>query len=233
MLIFAMKVAVLFSGGKDSCLAVKYCLDSKWDITLIAVQPISTEAYIWHYPAVEMTELAAIAMNLPLIYLTTGEIGNEEAECLNDVFAKNSFDAVVLGGVGLQETQIREVRKIADKFGMQTIVPYENWGSEDLLKEEIASGLEIVMTEVAAGGLTKDMLGLKVNENFQLIKTLSVKHGFDVLGEGGSYNTFVTDAPFFSKRIEILDYDSLWDEKTRSGYIDVKMAKFIPKLNFV
>lgn len=224
-----MKAAVLFSGGKDSCLAVKYCLEQKWDTTLIAVQPKNTEAYIWHYPAVEMTELAAKSLNLPLIFVTTDEIGNEEVECLNDVFAKNKFDAVVLGGVGLQETQIREVRKLAAKFGIRTIVPYENWTSENLLKEEIDAGLEILITEVAAGGLTQDLLGKKLNENFPLIKHLSEKFGFDVLGEGGSYNTFVTDAPFFSQKIGILDYETIWDAKTRSGYMDVKTAKFLPK----
>ena len=53
--------------------------------------------------------------------------------------------------------------------------------------------------------------------------------GFDVLGEGGSYNTFVTDAPFFEKRIDILDYDTLWDDATRSGYMDVRSAKLVDK----
>ncbi len=226
-----MKVAVLFSGGKDSCLAVKHCMDHGWDTTLIAVQPRSAEAYIWHYPAVWMTKLSAEAMNLPIIQAQTDEIGSqEEVLCLNDVFSKNKFDAVVLGGVGLQETQIREVKKIADKFGMKTIVPYTNLTSEQLLKEEIDSGLDILLTEAAAGGLTKDLIGMQINNNFLLIKQLSEKHGFDVLGEGGSYNTFVTDAPFFKKRIDILDYDTLWDDATRSGYMDVHSAKLVEKI---
>ena len=224
-----MKAAVLFSGGKDSCLAAKYCLDQGWNVTLIAVQPKNTEAYIWHYPTVEMTELSAKALGLPLIFVATDEIGNEEALCLNDIFSKNKFDAVVLGGVGLQETQIREVSKIADKFGMKTIVPYAGWKSEELLLEEIGSGLDILITEVAAGGLTKDLLGKKINDNFLLLKQLSERWGFDILGEGGSYNTFVTDAPFFDRKIDILDYDTIWDDNTRSGYIDVKTAKFVKK----
>ena len=50
-----MKVAVLFSGGKDSCLAAKYCMDNGFEIaSLISVKPRNEEAYIWHYPTVEL-----------------------------------------------------------------------------------------------------------------------------------------------------------------------------------
>mgnify|MGYP001561019030 CR=1 FL=1 len=226
-----MKVAVLFSGGKDSTYVIKYCRENGIDIkALIAVKPVNEEAYLWHYSTVEWTKLQAEAMNLPLIFLNCNEIGPEvEAKCLEHVLKNLDVDALFLGGVGLQKTQIREVRNVARKFDIDVIVPYEHYTSEELLKEEIESGLEIVITEVAASGLTKDWLGRKIDESsFEELKVLSEKFGFDPLGEGGSYNTFVTYAPYFSGKITFSNQKIVWDEKTRSGHI-VTDAVLVPK----
>jgi len=220
-----MKVAVLFSGGKDSTYAVKHCIDQGWDITLISVKPISDEAYIWHYPTVELTPLQKEALGIEKhIYVECNVIGpDKEAKCIDPVLKELQIDAIVLGGVGLQETQIREVKKIADKYGIKTIVPHSSLNSEQLLKEELDKGLEIMISECAAAGLTEDWLGkIITKENFNELKELSNKHGFDLLGEGGSYNTFVMDAPFFSKRIEIISSEKHWHDDSRSGYIVAK-----------
>ena len=67
-LVTTMKVAVMFSGGKDSIAAVHYAKQQGWDIeALVAIKPRSTEAYLWHYPTVEWTLLQAEAMGIPLI----------------------------------------------------------------------------------------------------------------------------------------------------------------------
>ncbi len=217
-----MKVAVLFSGGKDSCFATKHCIDNRFEIvSLISVKPRNEEAYIWHYPTVELCKLSATAMNLPIILVRCDEIGPQvEARCLEPLLAKLKIDALVLGGVGLQQTQIKEVAKVAEKFDVNILVPHENYTSEQLLKEEIEHGMEIVMTEVAADGLTKEWLGRIIDERaFGALKQLSERHGFDILGEGGAFNTFVTDAPFFKQRIQLVNPAIVWDEKTRSGYV--------------
>lgn len=224
-----MNVAVMFSGGKDSCYAIKHCLDNGWNIeALIAVKPVSDEAYLWHYATVELTRLQAEAMQLPLILIKCGDIGPEkEALCLETTLANLSVDALVLGGVGLQKTQIREISNVAEKYGIKVMVPHENYTSEELLKKELQE-MEIVITEVAAAGLGSEWLGKKINDNFEELKKLSEKFGFDLLGEGGSYNTFVTDAPHFRKRIVFLDKKINWDEKTRSGHVVVEAA-LVPK----
>ena len=225
-----MKVAVLFSGGKDSCFAAKHCVDSGYDVaSLISVKPRNEEAYLWHYPTVELSKLSAEAMNLSIMLIRCDEIGPKvEAKCLEPVLAKMKIDALVLGGIGLQKTQIKEVSRTAEKFGLDVLVPHRHCTSEQLLADEIESGMEIVITEVAADGLTKDWLGRIIDENaFRALKSLSEKHGFDILGEGGSFNTFVTDAPFFKKRIELVNPAMVWDKSTRSGYVvtDARLAE--------
>jgi len=61
------------------------------------------------------------------------------------------------------------------------------------------------------------------------LKHLSGKFGFDALGEGGQYNTFVVDGPIFKQRIEFLEEEKIWDSKTSSGYLEVKDAKLEDK----
>ncbi len=226
------KVAIMFSGGKDSCQAVVYALRQGWDVkALIAVKPKSTEAYLYHYPMVEWTRLSAEALRIPLILINSKEIGPEkEAKELEETFSKLNVDAVLLGGVGLQKTQIREIRKIAEKYKMQVLIPYENYTSEQLLKEEINAGLDIVITDVAADGLGPEWIGKKLDKKtFLEFKKLSERFGFDILGEGGYFNTFVVNGPKFQKRIEFLDTAKIWDSKTESGYLEVKDAILVSK----
>jgi len=222
-----MKVAVLFSGGKDSCQAVKWALDKGHEVeALVAIKPKNTEAYIWHYPTVEWSILQAQAMGIPLILAKTEEIGPKtEALVLDKVFEKLKVDAVLLGGVGLQKTQINAVKEIAKKFGIKVLVPYDNLTSEELLDEEMKSGFDIRIADVAVDGLTKDWIWRRLDpESMEDLKKLSKKFGFDALGEGGHYNTFVVDGPMFKKKIEVTDSEKVWDSKTSSGYLEIKSA---------
>lgn len=227
-----MKVAILFSGGKDSCQAVDFCKKKGWEVkALIAVKPKNTEAYLWHYATVEWSTLSAKAMEIPLILVKSNEIGpEEEAKELEEVFRDIEIDALVLGGVGLQKTQIGAVKKVAKKFGIEVLVSHEDYTSEELLEEEVRAGYDILITDVAADGLGPQWLGKRLDkETIKELKNLSEKHGFDPLGEGGSFNTFVVDGPTFKKKIEFVNATKVWDDKTKSGYLEVSDAILSPK----
>lgn len=217
---------------KDSVEAVHYAMQQGWNVeALVAIKPRSTEAYLWHYPTVEWTLLQAEAMGIPIILAKTDEIGStKEAGVLQKIFKNLKAESILLGGVGLQATQIKEVKKMAEKFGKNVIVPFAGMTSEELLQHEIESGFDIRITEVAADGLTQDWIGKKLDfETMIDLKHLSGKFGFDVDFEGGSANTFVLDAPFFKKRIQLLDTENIWDDLTSSGYLNVKDAALIDK----
>jgi diphthine-ammonia ligase len=227
-----MKVAVLFSGGKDSVMAVHYAMQQGWEIeALIAVKPKNTEAYLWHYSTVEWSLLQAQAMGLPLILLKNDEIGpDKEANVLNQVFSRLKIKALLLGGVGLQKTQIESVKKLAAQYKIKVMVPYETYSSEELLREEIKAGFDIRITNVAVDGLGPEWLGRKLDGNSALqMKMLAEKHGFNILGEGGHYDSFVVDGNIFKKKIEFLDTKKVWDSKTSSGYLEVLNAELVSK----
>ncbi len=227
-----MKVAVMYSGGKDSTMALKYALEQGWEIdSLVSVKPKNTESFLYQYATVEWTVLSAEALGIPVIQINSQKIGpKEEADELEQIFKKLKVDAILVGGVGLQKTQIREWRRVAGKFGIKLIVPYENLTSEELFDKTINSGFDIMLTDVATDGLGPEWLGKRLNkENVEEFKRLSKKFGFDILGEGGYYNSLVLDGPIFNKRIEILNSKKIWDNKTSSGYLEIENARLVPK----
>ena len=227
-----MEVAILYSGGKDSTMALKYALDKGWNVkALISIKPKDTSAYLWHFATVEWTRLSSEALGIPQIFIQSEKIGpDEEASELNKVFKELKVDAIVLGGVGLQSTQIKSVEKVAKKYDVKVIVPYKNYTSEQLIEEEVKAGFEIIITQVAADGLGPEWLGNVVNNStLPRLKELSKKHGFDIDFEGGVADTFVCDGPIFKKRIVFKDKDTVWDSKTASGYLEVRSAELALK----
>ena len=216
-----MKVAVLYSGGKDSTQAIKWALDNNHEVVaLIAVKPKDTEAYLYHYATVEWTLLSAEALGIPLILVKGEKTGpEEEAKELEKVFGKINVDAVILGGVGLQKTQIDSVEKIAKKFDINILIPHQNMDHYELVKDAINSGFDIRITQVAVDGLGKEWLGRKLDmKTLEELMKLGEKFGFHVGGEGGHYDSFILDAPMFKKKIEFSNSRKIWDNKSNRRY---------------
>jgi len=47
------------------------------------------------------------------------------------------------------------------------------------------------------------------------------------VGDGGEYETLVLDAPFFKKKIQLLQMEKVWED--HSGYLLVKKAVLLDK----
>ncbi len=227
-----MDVAILYSGGKDSTLAIEHALRKKWNIKyLLSVKPNRTDCFLFHFATVEFTKELSNIFGLKHIYATC-EIADpiKEAEIVKAIVEKNPVDAVLLGGVGLQETQIKSIRNALFSLGIEVFATHTGLDEEDLLNEMIKKGYEIIITEIAADGFNKDWLGKKIDKTtLQELKELSTKYGFNVLGEGGSYNTLVVDGPIFPKKLEIADSEKVMEGKN-SGYLDVKKIKILTKI---
>lgn len=225
-------VAVLFSGGKDSCQAVQWCIREGHDVErLITVQPKSPEAYLWHFATTQLTPLSAEAMELDHVLLETDAIGAQaESEALDPVFDELDVDAVAMGGVGLQHSQIGAVGEVAARHGIDVWVPHEGRDHYELFQQAVEDDFDIRVTQVAAMGLGHQWLGLRIDEELlEKLKETSEEYGFHVGLEGGPAETFVADAPFFEKRVRFKETEKVWDSKTESGYLEVKDAELLHK----
>ena len=63
----AMRLGVLFSGGKDSTLALQYAAEKEEVACLITLVSENKESYMFHTPNIDISALQAQALGLPQI----------------------------------------------------------------------------------------------------------------------------------------------------------------------
>jgi len=142
---------------------------------------------------------------------------------------KSEIEGVVSGAVESNYQKSR-IDAICKKLGLKSISPLWHREPEELLKEEVDSGFEIIITGVFADGFDKNWLGRKIDEKcIEDLKQLNKKYGVHLVFEGGEAETLVTDCPIFKKKIKILNFEKIWDDNTNSGYLEVKKSILVNK----
>ncbi|WP_461865678.1 diphthine--ammonia ligase [Thermococcus sp.] len=219
-----MRVAVLYSGGKDSNYALYWALKQGFEVKyLVSMVSESEESYMYHVPNIHLTELQADAVGIPLIKGFTHGEKEKEVEDLKIVLGELEVDGVVAGALA-SVYQKKRVDKIAEELGLRSFAPAWHRDPVDYMNE-IIKIFDVVIVGVSAYGLDERWLGRKIDKNAleELIK-LHEKYKIHVAGEGGEFETFVRDAPFFRKRIVFDEVEKIWDEYTYSGVLVVKKA---------
>ncbi|MGQ9542844.1 MAG: diphthine--ammonia ligase [Candidatus Bathyarchaeia archaeon] len=224
-----MRVAVLFSGGKDSCYTIMRIKEQGHNVgLLVTIIPKSNESRLFHYPCVELTSLQAEAMNLPILTYNIGVGNNGEVEELEKHLseAKRLFniEGIALGALASRYQKSR-FEEAAGRVKLECLTPLWGIDPKRLLNEELDAGLKVIIVAVAALGLGRSWLGRSLDR--EAVKGLLLVHnryGVNLAGEGGEYETLVLDAPIFKKRLEIRAYRKIWFGD--SGYIKVDEVGF-------
>ncbi len=228
-----MKLAALISGGKDSVYAL-YCAkrESNEITTIISMQPANMESYMFHYPNTWLTKLQAAAMEKRLLTSETKGIKEKELkdlEKLLEIAKKDGAQGIAAGALA-SVYQYERVKKLCKKLNLKVYTPLWHIEPEDEWKMLFKYNFRIVVTGVAAEGLGKEWLGREIdNHNFEKLKGLSEKYKFHLSGEGGEYETLVTDCPFFKSKLKLGQTEIIWDKVTSTGWLKVRSAKLADK----
>jgi ABC transporter with metal-binding/Fe-S-binding domain ATP-binding protein len=225
-----MKLAVLFSGGKDSTYALYKMLKQGNDIKyLITIFPENPESWMFHHPCIELTKLQAQALGIKQIFQKTKGEKEKELEDLKKILekVKDEIEGIVSGAVASKYQKSR-IDRICKELRLKSIAPLWKEDPEKLLKEEVESGLEIIITAVCTAGLDENWLGRKIDlDAIEELKNLSKKFGFNLAFEGGEAETLVINCPLFKQRITFKRFEKIWDSKASSGYLVIKDAKLV------
>jgi len=219
-----LKIAVLFSGGKDSTYATWVAEHQGWDVkALVSVLPRGIESLMFHFPNAGWTRIQAEAMGLPH---HTIEAGKDELSSLQEGLDKLrdtlGIDGVVTGAIA-SDYQKSRIDQICDTLGVKSFAPLWHKDPKTLVTDLKAAGFKIILSGVGAAGLDKSWLGQELtDERWAALEKLSRKHGIHLTGEGGEYETFVLDGPHFNKRINIEKAYYEWDGQ--SGYLVIEQA---------
>lgn len=220
-----MRLAALFSGGKDSTYALYWALQQGFEVKyLVSMHSKSEESYMYHVPNIHLTDLQAKAIGIPLIKGYTSGEEEKEVEDLKKVLEDLNIDGIVAGALE-SEYQRTRIEKVCHELGLISYTPLWHKNSEQLLREMIHARFDIVIVGVSAYGLGKEWLGRKIDEKaVEELKRLNQKYGIHIGGEGGEFETFVKDAPFFKARIIFDEVERYFNEYTYSGVLSVKRA---------
>lgn len=226
-----MKMGVLFSGGKDSTYALLKAREKEDVVCLISIISRNKESYMFHTPNIEITKLQAEAIGLPLIQVTTEGKKEEELKDLRRAIEKAikdfKIDGIVTGAIE-SVYQSSRVQKICDELKISCFNPLWKMDQIKLLEEVVSDKFKVIISGIFAYPLNESWLGREIDDKAikELIK-LRDKYHISPSGEGGEIETTVLDAPFFKKRIEILESEI--QAKDNSGVFIIKKARLIDK----
>ncbi|MEA5386472.1 diphthine--ammonia ligase [Haloarculaceae archaeon H-GB11] len=217
----------LFSGGKDSSWALYRALEEGLDVQrLLTVHP-KGDSYMYHVPATDLAMLAAESVGIPLVNVEpddfeadaatdSGDQGDAELEPLEVALDElgTELDGGLAGltaGAVESEYQTSRIEAMADRLGADVFAPLWQRDPVTLAEEMLDAGFEITIVKVAAYGLDESWLGRTLDAGaLAELQDLNDEYGVHVLGEGGEFETLVTDGPHMSRPIR-LSYETHFD----------------------
>ena len=219
-----MRAAALITGGKDSALALHRVLREGHEVAyLVTMIPQREDSWMFHFPNIRLTDLFAEASAIPLVKAETSGIKEEEVEDLKRLLAELDVQGIIHGAVS-SEYQKSRIDRICRELGKKSIAPLWHEDPSRLMTELIDSNYEVIVVGVYAYGFDKSWLGRKIDHSsLDELAELAGKYQISLVGEGGEYETFVLYAPYFRKKIRIVESEVIWQDE--SGYLSIKKAE--------
>ncbi len=210
-----MKLAALFSGGKDSCLAMYHVMQEHKVICLITMLSENDESYMFHVPNIEFAKIQAEVIGLPIILKKTPGIKEEELSELKQAIIeakeKYAIEGIVTGAIR-SVYQASRIQKICDDLEIKCFNPLWMRNQTEILRELIKLNFKVMISGVFAYGFGKEFLGKIIDKNM-ITKLLEIKEKYKIneAGEGGEIETTVLNASFFKKEIIVKDAETTYD----------------------
>jgi ABC transporter with metal-binding/Fe-S-binding domain ATP-binding protein len=195
-----------------------------WDVkALVTVVPKKPDSWMFHRPAVEWTRLQSDAIGIPQVALNSEGVKEREVDDLKRRLAEltSTFevDGLVSGAIS-SEYQRTRLDNLCEELGLKSFAPLWHKNQEQLVREQLTAGFEIIMTSCNAMGLDATWLGKKldISDLTHLIE-LKKRYGLNVAFEGGEAETFVLWAPMFKRKLKVVHATKTW--RGDSGFLKI------------
>jgi diphthine-ammonia ligase len=204
-----MRLAALYSGGKDSTFAA-YLMEQQGHAVdlLVSVMPRDPHSWVFHTPNLALVPLMAAAMGKELV--TVGSSGEEKDDlrALAEVLSGLDVEGVVTGAIA-SDYQWDRINHVCDPLGLRVFSPLWRKDQSMLMEELISAGIRAALVTVAAEGLGPSWLGRGIDlASLAELRQLSGRYGMNVAGEGGEYETLTLDSPMHRKALRIVEAET-------------------------
>jgi diphthine-ammonia ligase len=201
-----MKVAVLFSGGKDSCLALHMALEKGYQVNyLISIIPDNFDSFMFHKPYLKLLKKQAEMLGIKLIIQKTAGVKEKELNDLKKLIkkVKNDVEGIVVGGIA-SNYQGDRIKHICDEFKLKFYAPLLGFDGLNIWGLLLKNKFKVILTKIACEGIKKEFLGKIIDEALLgELRKLSEKYKFRIDFEGGEAESAVLGMPEFKKDIKI------------------------------
>lgn len=193
------KYALMWSGGKDSALALQRATAAGMQVTrLVNIHDAATRRVRFHATRVEMIQAQANAACIRLQAIGSSWPGLEArlvAELA--VLRSEAFAGVVFGDIHLTEVRAWFEDRVK-AAGLEHVEPIWEEDPARLLSEFVATGGRAVITCVDLSRLDSSWLGRIIDEHFvdEIASTQA-----DPCGENGEYHSFAFEGPAFARPV--------------------------------
>ena len=228
-----MKLAALYSGGKDSTFAISCAQDLGHRVAcLITMHPIADDSALFHYPNSWVTEYLADAMQIPLMgFQVSGRSKEDEMKALEEAIVQvkslHEIDGIVYGGIS-SNYQKQAFEQVCVRQRIAAVAPLWNSEPERYITELFKRGFRIIIAGVSTMGLDKGWLGRELDkEAIDKLMSVSKKCGFNLTFEGGEAETLVIDCPLYCKRLQINAATTYWDGQR--GIFEIRDVALVEK----
>ena len=187
-----------WSGGKDSCLALKRANESGYEVThLLTIFDETGTRSRSHSVSLDVMRAQSDALGLELITPSASWQSYETVfiEELKRLKTQN-FEAAIFGDIDLQAHREWE-EKVCAAAEIEAVLPLWNENRLDLVDEFLAEGFRSVVVCVNEKFLSRDFCGRVFDEQF--VRDLPA--GVDACGENGEFHTFVFDGKLFKNPV--------------------------------
>lgn len=211
----SVKLAALFSGGKDSTFAIQVMEAQGHDVThLVSIVPGDRHSWVFHTPNLHLVPSMASSMGKELLMEESSGTEEDDLLSLRRALSDLDVEGVVTGALA-SDYQWDRINGVCETLELPVHSPLWRKEQRMLMEDMISSGLRAIVVVVSAEGLDGSWLGRTIDmETLEELDLLAKRFGFNVSGEGGEFETMVTDSPLFSQRLVISESEV---ELTRDG----------------
>lgn len=197
------EILMSWSGGKDSCMALREIQKSGSYRVAALLTTVSQEydRICMHGVRRALLDKQVESLGLPVhtIHLSTDPSNDEyEAKMRETLVAyrERGVKAIAFGDLFLED--IRQYREVQlDEIGMTGIFPLWQRNTADLAKQFIESGFKAIVTCVDSKKLDGSFAGRSIDFDF----LSALPSGVDPCGENGEFHSFVFGGPLFKEEI--------------------------------
>jgi len=220
-----MGYAALFSGGKDSSLALWKAQSLGLSVDyLVTVYPRKIDSYMFHKPNLHLVPKLAESLDIELVKIRTIGEKEKELEDLEDGLRKLKINGVITGAVA-SNYQMQRIENLSRKLSLDVFAPIWKMNQSELLEDLLKNGFQSIIVSVSAYGFDEEWLGRTIDEKcVQDLKNLQEKYGINISGEGGEYETLVLEAPNYNQNFKTSEKEKNWDGK-RGELVIKKLEK--------